>query len=108
MLLGNYEELSMDCLPPLWLAYLSDPSDSGQWLGVLIMMMMTMMMILSRKDSQQRQAEMAAGYILLMGYAGIMWLITYTHLGEKKVVDGMKHFADLTDQAKYDYIMGCG
>lgn len=26
---GNYERLSMESLPPLWLAYLADPSDSG-------------------------------------------------------------------------------
>ena len=27
---GNYERLPADRLPPLWLAYLSDPTDSGK------------------------------------------------------------------------------
>ena len=31
---GFYENLEIDSLPPLWLAYLSDPSDSGSQLFV--------------------------------------------------------------------------
>ena len=27
---GNYEHLPLDNLPPIWLAYLGDPSDSGK------------------------------------------------------------------------------
>ena len=26
---GIYERMDVDCLPPFWLAYLADPSDSG-------------------------------------------------------------------------------
>ena len=26
---GIYEKMDVDCLPPFWLAYLADPSDSG-------------------------------------------------------------------------------
>ena len=32
--LGNYENMDVSKLPQLWLAYLSDPSDSGEsWVG---------------------------------------------------------------------------
>lgn len=30
LLSGHYEQLDVSLLPPLWLAYLSDPSDSGE------------------------------------------------------------------------------
>ena len=28
---GNYVQLSTDGIPTLWLAYVTDPSDSGLW-----------------------------------------------------------------------------
>ncbi|KAM9318808.1 glucuronokinase with putative uridyl pyrophosphorylase isoform 2-T2 [Pholidichthys leucotaenia] len=58
---GNYVRLDMSDLPPFWLAYLSDPSDSG------------------RIHSNVRQR----------------WLC-----GEQMVVEAMKSFAELTDQAR--------
>ena len=30
IVLGTYEQLDVSLLPPLWLAYLADPSDSGE------------------------------------------------------------------------------
>uniref|UniRef100_A0A8C8GT02 Glucuronokinase 1-like n=1 Tax=Oncorhynchus tshawytscha TaxID=74940 RepID=A0A8C8GT02_ONCTS len=58
---GDYIPMDMSSLPPFWLAYLSDPSDSG------------------RIHSNVRQR----------------WLN-----GEAEVVDAMKSFAGLTDQAR--------
>uniref|UniRef100_A0A1A8C3B8 Zgc:172049 n=1 Tax=Nothobranchius kadleci TaxID=1051664 RepID=A0A1A8C3B8_NOTKA len=58
---GNYVSMDMSSLPPFWLAYLSDPSDSG------------------RIHSNIRQR----------------WLN-----GEHEVVEAMKSFSELTDQAK--------
>ncbi|XP_068601905.1 glucuronokinase with putative uridyl pyrophosphorylase [Brachionichthys hirsutus] len=58
---GNYVSMDMSGLPPFWLAYLSDPSDSG------------------RIHSNIRQR----------------WLS-----GEPLVVEAMKTFAELTDQAR--------
>lgn len=58
---GNYASMDMSDLPPLWLAYLSDPSDSG------------------RIHSNVRQR----------------WLS-----GEPVVVEAMRSFAELTDQAR--------
>ncbi|XP_069039138.1 glucuronokinase with putative uridyl pyrophosphorylase isoform X1 [Lepisosteus oculatus] len=58
---GEYIPMDMNCLPPLWLAYLGDPSDSG------------------RIHSNVRQR----------------WLN-----GEPEVVEAMKSFAELTDQAR--------
>ncbi|XP_008423351.1 glucuronokinase with putative uridyl pyrophosphorylase [Poecilia reticulata] len=58
---GNYASMDMSDLPPFWLAYLSDPSDSG------------------RIHSNIRQR----------------WLS-----GEPVVVEAMKTFAELTDQAR--------
>ncbi|XP_035535669.1 glucuronokinase with putative uridyl pyrophosphorylase [Morone saxatilis] len=58
---GNYVSMNMSGLPPFWLAYLSDPSDSG------------------RIHSNIRQR----------------WLS-----GEPLVVEAMKTFAELTDQAR--------
>uniref|UniRef100_A0A4W5JTW5 Glucuronokinase with putative uridyl pyrophosphorylase n=1 Tax=Hucho hucho TaxID=62062 RepID=A0A4W5JTW5_9TELE len=58
---GDYIPMDMSSLPPLWLAYLSDPSDSG------------------RIHSNVRQR----------------WLN-----GEAEVVEAMKSFAALTDQAR--------
>uniref|UniRef100_A0A8C7KE49 Glucuronokinase with putative uridyl pyrophosphorylase n=1 Tax=Oncorhynchus kisutch TaxID=8019 RepID=A0A8C7KE49_ONCKI len=58
---GDYIPMDMSSLPPFWLAYLSDPSDSG------------------RIHSNVRQR----------------WLN-----GEAEVIDAMKSFAGLTDQAR--------
>ncbi|MEQ2260675.1 hypothetical protein XENORESO_022244, partial [Xenotaenia resolanae] len=58
---GNYVSMDMSNLPPFWLAYLSDPSDSG------------------RIHSNIRQR----------------WLS-----GESVVVEAMRSFAELTDQAR--------
>lgn len=58
---GDYVSMDMSNLPPFWLAYLSDPSDSG------------------RIHSNVRQR----------------WLG-----GEPQVVEAMKSFAELTDQAR--------
>ncbi|MEQ2195011.1 hypothetical protein XENOCAPTIV_006142, partial [Xenoophorus captivus] len=58
---GNYASMDMSNLPPFWLAYLSDPSDSG------------------RIHSNIRQR----------------WLS-----GESVVVEAMRSFAELTDQAR--------
>lgn len=58
---GCYQHMSPEGLPPLWLAYLADPSDSGK----------------IHSNVKQR------------------WL-----QGEPEVVEAMKHFATLTDQAR--------
>lgn len=58
---GLYEKLPVSCLPPLWLAYLSDPSDSGK----------------IHSTVKQRWVQ-----------------------GDKEVMDAMKHFGKITDQAR--------
>uniref|UniRef100_A0A673Y6T8 Glucuronokinase with putative uridyl pyrophosphorylase n=1 Tax=Salmo trutta TaxID=8032 RepID=A0A673Y6T8_SALTR len=63
---GDYIPMDMSSLPPFWLAYLSDPSDSG------------------RIHSNVRQR----------------WLN-----GEAEVVEAMKSFAALTDQARKPLIL---
>uniref|UniRef100_A0A8C7WDH4 Glucuronokinase with putative uridyl pyrophosphorylase n=1 Tax=Oncorhynchus mykiss TaxID=8022 RepID=A0A8C7WDH4_ONCMY len=65
---GDYIPMDMSSLPPFWLAYLSDPSDSG------------------RIHSNVRQR----------------WLN-----GEAEVVEAMKSFAGLTDQARSVYTEDC-
>lgn len=59
---GNYEKMDAAKLPPLWLAYLSDPSDSGK----------------IHSTVKER------------------WI-----KGDQEVLEAMKHFADVTDQARF-------
>lgn len=58
---GNYIPMDINDLPPLWLAYVSDPSDSGKIHSTV-------------KDRWIR--------------------------GEEEVIQGMKEFAEITDQAR--------
>lgn len=78
--------LDMRALPPFWLAYLSDPSDSGRihsnirqrWLGGT-----------SAAPSLDLGAELVKGPFLLSA-------------GEPLVVEAMRTFAELTDAARWE------
>ena len=57
---------------------------------------------LCRKDSQQYKTEMVTRFV---GTLYNDWIIIlHVLVGDKEVIEAMKQFGHLTDQAKYVYI----
>ena len=114
---GMYEHLPVGNLPPLWLAYLADPSDSGEScdcsfpllnpstlsVPVLNPLFTSCLLILFRENPQQCQATLASRYDSDYGTVqeskGSNDLCVCS--GDHEVIEAMQKFAELTDKAKY-------
>ena len=81
---GNYESLPADRLPPVWLAYLSDPTDSGK----------------IHNNVKQRWLQSKSWTFFTCQPSSTEYRLAIDCTEDEEVLKAMDHFAELTDQAR--------
>lgn len=82
---GNYESLPADRLPPVWLAYLSDPTDSGK----------------IHNNVKQRWLQSKYWTFFTCQPSSTEYHLAIDCTEDEEVLKAMDRFAELTDQARW-------